>query len=846
LDTAVEFRFGRVVATPNLRRLTIDGEAAKVGARAFGVLMTLIENRGRIVSKAELLDRVWAGVIVEEGNLQVQINSLRRLLGADAIVTVPGRGYQFAARIEGDEAPPRRPEAAPPAFGNLPPAAPKLYGRDADIAAVCALVASHRLVSVVGAGGIGKTRLAQAVAHAWRGATRDGELVIELAGVGEPGRLVSTIARALGLALGPKDQSVASLADAMRGQETLLVLDNCEHLIADVAALAVAIHAAAPKARLLVTSQEPLRLSEERVYRLGPLATPESAELLTAAGYGAVELFVARAISADARFTLNEANVGAVVEICKSLDGLALAIEMAAARAPLLGVEGVRRRLGERFRLLAGGERNALPRHRTMRAALEWSYSLLTDAERTVLDALGVFVGGFSLEAAQKLVADERIDEWTALDHLSALVDKSLVMVGGGEPPRYRLLETTRAFALERLALSGALGAARRRHALALVESFKSADKLESASARLVRTAPDIDNLRAAVAWAMGPDGDRGIAIALFGEADNLWFDVGAGEEGEALFRWVAPFVDATIPAPTAARFWLSRASLLLMKSLREGAAAGLRAAELYREIGDREGRFRALIGAASQFGMAGEFDSALGAVDEAKALIDPGWPAWTGARVEHALGFAHLWNGRPEEARDHFRSALDLYRRDDGDEFYAMQAWMNVVRCEYDVGDYDALERGCRAFLAQAESPARRKHAVATFTVHVSYYLGVALLRLGDVAGAEATLRVAAPRLRRVWGIASWTFGPVALLLACQGRHEDAARLLGWLDSARTPGMVVSSRGHQRAYEDARAIVAPALGEEAFGRLKAEGAFLNEDAALNLAFPACNARSEA
>jgi hypothetical protein len=211
---------------------------------------------------------------------------------------------------------------------------------------------------------------------------------------------------------------------------------------------------------------------------------------------------------------------------------------------------------------------------------------------------------------------------------LSSLIDKSLVIVGDGEPPRYRLLETTRAFALERLAEYGSLGAVRRRHAAAIVASFRSDDALESVSRRLARTSPDLDNLRAAVAWATGPDGDRHIAIELAGEADNLWFDSGAGEEGEALFAGVKPWVDETTPPCAAARFWLSRASLLLMKSLREGATAGFKAAELYRDLGDRVSRFRALILAASQLGMAGDFDPALAAIGEAQSLIESSWPA--------------------------------------------------------------------------------------------------------------------------------------------------------------------------------------------------------------------------
>jgi predicted ATPase/DNA-binding winged helix-turn-helix (wHTH) protein len=628
LNSTVEYRFGRVAVITGQRRVIVDGEPAKLGGRAFDVLTTLIENRRRVVGKAELLDRVWTGVIVGEGNLQVQINTLRKFLGANVILTIPGRGYRFVAEVDGAEG--ASGESLETSHASSPPTdatAFGLLGRDAEVQAVQTLVDEHRLVTIVCAGGIGKTRLAQAVAQARRQAFRDGVCVIEFAGVADPSLVVPTIARALGHALGARNLAADALAESMRGQQALVVLDNCEHLIDEMARLALAIGATASTVRLLVTSQELLRVPQEHLFRLGPLATPEFADLSTAAQYGAVALFVARGRASDPRFRLTEGNVAAVVEICRRLDGVPLALEMAAARTPMLGVEGVRRRLDEQLRLLTDGSRHALPRHRALRAALQWSYLLLAESERAFLDALGAFTGGFSLEAATGVIGGQD-DPWAALDMLSSLIDKSLVIVGDGEPPRYRLLETTRAFALERLAEYGSLGAVRRRHAAAIVASFRSDDALESVSRRLARTSPDLDNLRAAVAWATGPDGDRHIAIELAGEADNLWFDSGAGEEGEALFAGVKPWVDETTPPCAAARFWLSRASLLLMKSLREGATAGFKAAELYRDLGDRVSRFRALILAASQLGMAGDFDPALAAIGEAQSLIESSWPA--------------------------------------------------------------------------------------------------------------------------------------------------------------------------------------------------------------------------
>jgi predicted ATPase/DNA-binding winged helix-turn-helix (wHTH) protein len=838
MHSPVEFRFGHFVVAPQRRLVSRAGEPIKLGARAFDLLLALIEWRDQIATKDDLLNKVWRGLTVEEGNLQVQVNALRKALGNGVIATVPGQGYRFVAPVETASATGERGPAASAATaraGNLPTRLPPLIGRDAEFTNLCPQLDRHRLVTIVGAGGIGKTRLALALGRSRHHAA--GAWLVELAAMTDPELVAPTVGRLLNVPLGPQKEARAALAEALRDQDLLLILDNAEHLADGVAALAAELLAQAPGVRLLVTSQEPLKLAEEHVFRLGPLELPPDPHPATARTFGAVALFAARAEEADARFVLDSGNVEAVVDICRALDGLPLALELAAARVPLLGVEGVRARLGGRLMLLKGGLRDMPSRHRTLRETLAWSYALLSADEQVLLDRLGIFAGGFSVAAAQA-VAPDGADAWSALDTLAALVDKSLVVVGAGPLPRYHLLESTRAFAQERLRETGSLEDARRRHAAATVQSLRAEDPFESTSARLLRTAPEIDNLRSAAAWATGPANARLVAIELFGEADNLWINAGVGEEGEALFRRIATWLDGTVPMRTAARFWLSRSSLLLMRALPEGAEAGMRAAALYEEMGDRINVFRALVGAAAQTGMAGDRDKACARAERARDLIEPGWPSWTNGRVEHALGFAHLWGGAPLQARTHFQAALDLYRRDDGDAFYAMQAWMNVVRCEYDIGDFDALERGCRAYLAHAAESGGPRHAIATFSVHVTYYLGVSQARRGDLIGAEQTLRAALPRLRRAWGIASWTFGPVAFLLARQGRFADAARLLGWMEASRVPGMVASSHGHQQAQADTAALLARALDAQHLSDLKAEGARLTEDSALSLAFP--------
>jgi predicted ATPase/DNA-binding winged helix-turn-helix (wHTH) protein len=835
MDTSATSRFEGFEIEPARRRVLINGEPAKIGARAFDLLLALIERRKRVVGKQELLDLVWPNVTVEEGNLQVHIFALRKMLGARAITTIPGRGYQFTGAPEEPEALSLRASLTPRLadarldFGNLPPNLPPLYGRADDAAALKALIAEHRLVSLVGPGGIGKTRLARGVAHDLRADYADGAWLVELAPIENAELTAQTVARALGHTPRPRD--TASLVEAMRDQELLLVLDNCEHLTSAVAELAAAILIGAPGVKLLVTSQERLRLAEERTYRLGPLAVPKTADAATALDHGAVALLVARAQAVDARFGLSEDNVGAIVEICARLDGLPLAIELAAARIPLLGVLGVRQRLDERMQLLAGGSREALPRHRALSAALEWSFGLLSGEERRALDLLGIFVGGFSLEAASELIAGEGVDEWAAMEQLSALIDKSLVMVDPGEPPRYRLLESTRAFALERIATAGAVDAARRKHALALIASLRRNGFQKSASERALALAPDLDNLRAALTWAVSPGGDRAIAIELAAESNFIWHVLGYNDEGAGLFRIVERWVDSSTPAPVAAKFWLSRAKLYPSAS-QTAADDALKAADVFRTLGDRERLFDALIAAASQFNYSGDFLAAERTLAEAGTILDPTWPRWTRVMFELVSGGAKYWAGECAEARGRLCRALEL-SREGGEASQTEWIEMMIVGCDVAMRNWRGALRMGREMLARSHPPMSGFNRVVT-----ENFVIASLIQKGELEEAETAFRAALPRVRDALGSARTTLCYVAFLAARQGRCADAARLLGAIDGLRPPGAAILAPPNQACYDDAAAIALGTLEADEFGRLKGEGRALSESEAMALAFP--------
>ena len=401
------FRFGAVSVLPLEGQVLVDGVPVKLGARAFDLLLALIERHGQTVSRRELPDIVWSGRVVEDQNLQVQVVALRKLLGSNAIATIPGRGYRFALPL--DERPAtvvaddgsNAPTSAPTPIADEPRRRARelsgLFGRTADALQVRQLLSAHRFVTIAGAGGIGKTRLAQAVAAQEKNRYADGVYVIELASLADADAVPLTVARALGLS-GDRAQATADgLAQALRPLSLLILLDNCEHLLEAAGRLITALLTDTGGVHVLATSQEPLKLADEKVYRLRPLPVAAPLPAGDIADGGAVELFVARAQAADHRFALSRKNSDAVIDVCEQLDGIPLAIELAAARVPLLGVDGLRERLHQRLRLLTAANKSVPQRQQTLRNALQWSHALLNDDEQLAFRRLGVFVGSFSL-----------------------------------------------------------------------------------------------------------------------------------------------------------------------------------------------------------------------------------------------------------------------------------------------------------------------------------------------------------------------------------------------------------------------------------------------------------------
>lgn len=530
---------------------------------------------------------------------------------------------------------------------------------------------------------------------------------------------------------------------------------------------------------------------------------------------------------------VNEHNLPTVIDICRKLDGLPLAIELAAARVPLLGIDGLHARLGERLRLLTAGHRLALRRHQTLRAALEWSHGLLTPAEQAVFRRLGVFVGSFDLAGAQQVGADEGIDAWSVLDHLGALVDKSLVMAQSGDPPRYRLLESDRAYALEKLHEAGETDATMERHLQAMCALFEEGDALHwrvPDDALRDRHAADQDNLRAALDWVAHDCARADAHIALAGASWWIWSGASL-VEGQRRCALAISRIGAITPKLHAARLLLGYtmaahplASPTEIDALERGIA-------LYRELGDRTGLYFGLCLAAYRFNKAGRVNDAWRAAEEAQALHGDDLPPGLPPRL--LMSRAHLHAGRGDfaaAAADKLASLRAWERL--GDELGVRIAHDNVADLALARGDVqEAVRLGRENAAALRCGPrARMFECAASFS-----NLSGALTRAGELGEAQQMARESIPLLQR----RGWLFIPLdifALLALGLGRQADAARVLG-----RSRKVLGGSRGardinEQRAYDDVLAALQRAFASNELEQLFAEGALLSDEEAARTA----------
>lgn len=563
LDQERVLCFGPFRLVPS-RRLLLEGdEPVRLGTRAFDLLTALVERRGQTLGKAELVDIVWPDTFVEEANLRVHIGALRRILadgraGNRYIVNMVGRGYSFVApvRIEDGEADTSagksaltraRMPAADPAQVTaevLPSRPGRLVGRDESVRLICSQLASRRFVTLVGPGGIGKTATALAAAQQLAGHYRHGIHFVDLSTLTKPELVAGTVAATLGRS-GMAGDPLPNLAAHLAQQSMLLILDSCEHVIEAAAQMSEYLLRAAPQLHVLATSRESLRAEGEWVHRLPSLALPPEDIRPTAAGllaWPAPLLFIERAMASADGFALADDDAPLVIDICRRLDGIPLAIELAAARVELFGLLGLADRLDSHLLLFSHGRRTVLPRHQTLRATLDWSHMTLTGAEQQLLRRLSCFRGAFTLADAL-LVAGDGPGEagcGSLLETMGELVAKSLVGIAiEEEEPVYRLSAITRAYAASHLAEAGEANETARRHCRYCLARLAEADKFWPELGRpawLARYTPLINDIRAGLDWAFSPEGDLPLGLELVSAANPLAFQLSLLEEHR---QWV-------------------------------------------------------------------------------------------------------------------------------------------------------------------------------------------------------------------------------------------------------------------------------------------------------------------
>ncbi len=758
-----------------------------------------------------------------------------RELGAHRLKDLahPEQVFQLVADgLPADFPPLRSLESLP---NNLPLQVTSFLGRDEDVVEVKSLLENTRLLTLAGMGGVGKTRLALQAGAELLDHHPDGVWFVDLAGLQDPDLVVSETAAVLGVRVGADRSLTDSIIYALKPKRVLLILDNCEHLVDSAAQMASAIIKGAPQVRVLTTSREGLAIAGEVVHRVTPLAVPKSSAGITAEQalqYGAIALFVDRAKAANTRFALTDAEARIVADICRSLDGIPFAIELAAARVKAMSVTNLAERLNERFRILTGGDRTALPRHQTLRALIDWSYNLLNERERTILNRASVFAGGWTIEAASEICSDESIESWEVLDVISSLVDKSLVSAElGGASERYRMLDSTWRYALEKLGEAGESERINRKHAEYFLTIAQHADDAwESTPSKELNAEmePELDNFRAAMDWALVKKNDVPLGRAMAAALRELWIGVSSRTEG---VRWVNLALDAepdAKPSPITVRLLLG----YVINSQGAGAEAheaAVRALAQAEEVGDN----RLLALAHVQLGFAvdrrGRFAEPEAEYVKAVPLLRETKNTKKLASCLSWWGIVHWVRGDAQKAQTCFAEAIAL-AKSFGDDQMTATVLGNVAELTFSQGDIaKAIAVGEEALVMRRKSknPSTIGNALANLTAYS--------LALGDIDAARAYGREGIQLSHDAQDSLqiSWVMQHLAIIGAQQGRQHDAARLLGYVDELIKKSEWQREPTETWSYDKLLVVLREHLNENEVKALCAEGAAWSEDQAI-------------
>lgn len=841
MQAGITYCFGDFEIQAEEQRVLVGGVPIPLGARAFQLLLALVQRAGRLVTKDELLEAVWPDVVVEENNLHVQISTLRKLLGVDAITTVVGRGYRFTPEISLKTATvARSQQAASPSRSSLPHHLGALIGRTDDLAQLHELLRNARLVTITGPGGVGKTRLMIAAAQEVETSYLQGAWLIELANQSDPQMVPVAAAARFGVEVKDVASATEALARHLRDKDCLMLLDNCEHLVEAVASLAEALLIAAPNLKIITTSQDVLGIAGEQIFRVPCLPLPPNDERATrlsaetALSFGAIRLFVERAKLGDPQFSCDEERVGMLVGICRRLDGIPLAIEMAAARVGTLGLQSVARLLDERFLALAAGRRTAIPRQRTLHATLDWSYRLLGTHERIVFRRLAGFVGGFSLAAAIAVASDEEMSQSEVIEAVSLLVTKSLLSVDTSQGHwRYRLLEVTRAYALEQLAESGEANDIARRAAEHYATVYRSCfdDWTHLSDAAFdARYAPDLENVCLGLDWAFGPDGDTKLGLDLSWKSGHLWIWRLMLAESNRRLSTAFACVDETTPPLLVAHLQLIAGTFFYWREWEKSIAALKVAVPLLLQLGEREAAAFALLSLANNYILAGVSDHRP-ALDEARGLLTKTDRARLATLLQKTTAMHHHISGNQEQADIETRRAL-ASALGGGFEVIALTLEENLVDSMWLAGDLQGALVGARGVVEKCK---RVKVASKIGWNWVYGNLFGILVESSELAEAQQIGRINMPYLREA--NTTWTrMDHYALYLAKAGFLNEAALVHGWIVHYFDAKGISHQPNESRARAEVAALLGKKFSNTDLAELVRRGSALSEDEVCTLA----------
>ena len=844
LDIADSIEFGPFRCLPSQHILLENGKQVHIGSRALEILIFLLEHAGEMCGKDEIMSRVWPGMFVDESNIRVHIAGLRKALndgknGRNYILNMPNRGYGFVAPITRQHGPDK---SVPATTGhcwthNVPSSLSRVIGRDEAIQTIAIEMGGRRLLTIIGPGGIGKTTVALAAAALLLPDFKEQVCFIDLSALTHDMVVARKVAAVLGVRTTTEDP-IDTLVTFLRERTMLLVFDNCEHVIDSVAELVECLLRNAPHIKILTTSREALRAEGEYTFPLDPLGCPMQAPLQSIAAvlrYPAIELFIERAGARLDVTTLSDEDGAKLAEICRRLDGMPLAIELAAARVDSFGLRALAERLDDRFSLLTRGRRTALPRHQTLRATLDWSHDLLSPDDQTILRRLAIFVGFFTEEAARAVITDAMSSSSGSADLLANLIAQSLLSAQQFGTTYFRLLETTRAYAREKLEESGETDALLRRHAHYYRDLFELAEaewETKSTADWLNLYGRKVDNLNAALTWAYGPKGDPSIGLALTVAAIPLWLQLSMVNDCRIWVELGLATLDAMPDAHsvvekslrmrlTAAMGWPRMYDAT--EGIEKGVTAWKTALTLAEDLDDKDYQLRALWAlwadrvnhgaCADALALAMRFrDLAAIAKDKNEQLIG-----------ERITGTALHFMGDQKAAHHHIKRMVDHYIAPDQRSHIVRYqfdqeatARMTLSRVLWVQGLVDQAEQEVHAAVERSKEV---DHVFSLCNVLAQGACPVALLA-GNLTAAEDFTHL----LRRhtsaysldIW--AAYADGFSGEILIRQGRIGEGVSLLsGAVDTLRHAGFIqyltaflaALAQGHQQAGDLAEGLAA-------------------------------------